>query len=538
MALQNIDGERALAWGAIEAGVSVVTGYPGSPGTNTFTALEEMGKDYGHNTEWCVNERVALDQAAGASQAGRRALVCLKSVGMNVALDTVMVLNMTGVHAGLVMVMGDDPGAWGSQNEQDTRLISPLTELPMVEVSDPIEGRATMKWAFEFSEKHQTIVIIRLTRSYSVSTAEMEGLNPPATRTSLSPAREPYRFISALITVHDSHTRLHGKIKAIGEEFDNSPLNEVWGSGKTGVIATGMVYTKFKEAVEGSDLTGIQALKLNTLYPLPAETIGNFMKSCDRIIVLEEVDPYLEDAIKAIGYDAGATARIHGKRTGHVNWEGELFRWHIQRTISEFVPDFSPNETFTEENWEAERPFRKAHCAGCPYVEVIKAFREVAQELGQNPYLSADPGCVVMAAKYLDTKLCFGSAIGVASGMQAAGVNERTVAICGDSAFYHAAMNGIIQARATDSNTIVMVLDNGGSVTTGGQPTPDRGIKIKDGSGNLVGIKEISAVLGADPIWTVEDEDTDEQMRKTFKEALQNDSFSMIIVKKLCKHVE
>jgi indolepyruvate ferredoxin oxidoreductase alpha subunit len=285
MALQNIDGERALAWGAIEAGVSVVTGYPGSPGTNTFTALEEMGKDYGHNTEWCVNERVALDQAAGASQAGRRALVCLKSVGMNVALDTVMVLNMTGVHAGLVMVMGDDPGAWGSQNEQDTRLISPLTELPMVEVSDPVEGRATMKWAFEFSEKHQTIVIIRLTRSYSVSTAEMEGLNPPATRTSLPPAREPYRFISALITVHDSHTRLHRKLKAIKEEFENSPLNEVWGSGRTGIIATGMVYTKFKEAVEGVDLTGIQALKLNTLYPLPAETIGNFMKSCDRIIV-------------------------------------------------------------------------------------------------------------------------------------------------------------------------------------------------------------------------------------------------------------
>jgi indolepyruvate ferredoxin oxidoreductase alpha subunit len=169
---------------------------------------------------------------------------------------------------------------------------------------------------------------------------------------------------------------------------------------------------------------------------------------------------------------------------------------------------------------------------------VIKAFREVARELGQNPFLSADPGCVVMAAKYLDTKLCFGSAIGVASGMQAAGVTERTVAICGDSAFYHAAMNGIIQARATDSNTIVMVLDNGGAVTTGGQPTPDRGIKIVDGSGNLVGIQEISAVLGANPIWIVEDEDTDEQMRKTFREALQNDSFSMVIVKKLCKHLD
>jgi indolepyruvate ferredoxin oxidoreductase alpha subunit len=538
MALQNVDGERALAWGAIEAGVSVVTGYPGSPGTNTFNALEETAKDYGHNTEWCVNERVALDQAAGASQAGRRSLVCLKSVGMNVALDTVMVLNMTGVHAGLVMVMGDDPGAWGSQNEQDTRPISPLCELPMVEVSDPVEGRATMRWAFEFSEKHQTIVIIRLTRSYSVSVAEVEGLSPPSERVSLPPAREPYRFISALVTVHDSHTRLHGKLRAIEAEFETSDLNQITGSGRTGVIATGMVYTKFQEAVEGADLTGVQTLKLNTLYPLPAETIGNFMKSCDQIIVLEEVDPYLEDAIKVIGYDVGASAKIHGKRTGHVNWEGELFRWHIQKTIAEYVPDFTPETPYTEENWESERPFRKAHCAGCPYVEIITAFREVAASLGQNPYLSADPGCVVTAAEYLDAKLCMGSAIGVASGYQAAGVTERTVAICGDSAFYHAGLNGIVQASAAGSNSIMLVLDNGGAMTTGGQPTPDGGLDLKDGSGNKVGIREIAAVFGADPIWEVGKDDTDEQMRDTFKAALENDTFSMIIVRKPCKHVD
>jgi indolepyruvate ferredoxin oxidoreductase alpha subunit len=538
MALQNVDGEQALAWGAIEAGVSVVTGYPGSPGTNTFNALEETAKDYGHNTEWCVNERVALDQAAGASQAGKRALVCLKSVGMNVALDTVMVLNMTGVHAGLVMVMGDDPGAWGSQNEQDTRPISPLSELPMVEVSDPVEGRATMRWAFEFSEKHRTIVIIRITRSYSVSIAEMEGLKAPAQRVSLPPAREPFRFISALVTVHESHTRLHGKLRAIEQEFESSSLNQITGAGRTGIIATGMVYTKFREAVEGVDLSGIQTLKLNTLYPLPSQTIGNFMKSCDQIIVLEEVDPYLEDAIKTIGYDAGASANIYGKRSGHVNWEGELFRWHIQKTIAEYIPDFTPTNTYMEENWESERPFRKAHCAGCPYVKIIKAFREVAESLGQNPYLSADPGCVVTAAKYLDTKLCMGSAIGVASGMQAAGVTERTVAICGDSAFYHAGLNGIVQARAAGSNSIMLVLDNGGALTTGGQPTPDGGLPLKDGFGNTVGIREIGAVFGANPIWEIEKDDTDEQMRETFRAALENDTFSMIIVRKPCKHIE
>lgn len=538
MARQNVHGEQALAWGAIEAGVSVVTGYPGSPGTNTFIALEETAKDYGHHTEWCVNERVALDQAAGASQAGKRALVCLKSVGMNVALDTVMVLNMTGVHGGLVMLMGDDPGAWGSQNEQDTRPISLLCELPMVEVSTPEEGRATMRWAFDFSERHRSIVIIRITRSYSVSVAELDGLNPPAERPDLKPAREPYRFISALVTVHKSHTRLHNKLKAIEEEFEKSDLNSVTGSGKTGIITTGMVHTKFLEAAEGADLSDVRILKLNTLYPLPAETVGNFLTHCDKVLVLEEVDPYLENAIKTIGYDAGATAKILGKRSGHVNWEGELFRWHIQKALDEVLPEFSPTRTYAEEDWESEKPFRKAHCAGCPYEEIIRAFREEAEALGQNPFLSADPGCVVMAAEYLDTKLCMGSAFGVASGMQAAGVVERTVAITGDSAFYHAALNPLVQAKASGSNSILIVLDNGGAMTTGGQPTPDGGLPQKNGRGDKVGIREIAAVCGVDPIWEIGKDDTDEQMRETFRTALLNDTFSMIIIRKPCKHVD
>ena len=152
MTLQKIDGNRALAWGAIEAGVSLVTGYPGSPTTGTFQALAESAHEFGHLAEWCLNERMALDIAAGASQGGKRALVCLKSVGMNVALDTLMTLNLTGVHAGLVILLGDDPGAWGSQNEQDTRLLAPLAELPLLEPATPEEGRRMICWAFDFSK--------------------------------------------------------------------------------------------------------------------------------------------------------------------------------------------------------------------------------------------------------------------------------------------------------------------------------------------------------------------------------------------------
>ncbi|MDA0709795.1 MAG: thiamine pyrophosphate-binding protein, partial [bacterium] len=187
----QIDGEKALAWGAVEAGVHLITGYPGSPGTSTFNHLLSLSSDHGHHNEWCLNERIAIDMAAGASQAGKRVLVCLKSVGMNVALDTLMVLNMTGVNAGLVIVMGDDPGAWGSQNEQDTRPLGNLAEIPMLEPATPAEGRAMMRWAFDYSEAIQSVVILRITRSYSVQTEDLPALAPPATKPTKPADREP-----------------------------------------------------------------------------------------------------------------------------------------------------------------------------------------------------------------------------------------------------------------------------------------------------------------------------------------------------------
>lgn len=534
---QSINGERALAWGAVEAGVSLVTGYPGSPGTSTFNALSEMAKDHGHLTEWCPNERIALDMAAGASQGGKRALVCLKSVGMNVALDTLMVLNMTGVHAGLVIVMGDDPGAWGSQNEQDTRPLGPLAETPMLEPATPAEGREMMRWAFEYSETHRTAVILRITRSYSVSTQILPPLNPPAQKPAKKPDREPFNWISALRTTERNHARLHQKLAAIATQFSDLPFNAITGTGKKGVIATGMVHAKLADAIKGADTSGLSILKLGALYPLPDTLIARFLTSCDEVLVLEEVDPYLEDAVKTIGYDAGATPPIFGKRTGHVNWVGELFRHHIQTALDAYLPGFAPATHYTRENWEKEKPLRKNHCAGCPFPQVLTALREEARALGQNPFLSADPGCIVMAAEMLDTKLSMGSAIGVACGLARAGVSERTIALCGDSAFYHGGINALVHARATNATPILVVLDNGGSLTTGGQSTPDRGVPVGDATGPRVTIADLSLACGATIVREIQEKDSDAQMRTVFRQALQDPTLNVVIVRKACKAV-
>jgi indolepyruvate ferredoxin oxidoreductase alpha subunit len=532
----SIDGEKALAWGAVEAGVHLVTGYPGSPGTNTFNNLADLAKDHGHHAEWCLNEHIAIDMAAGSSQAGKRAMVCLKSVGMNVALDTLMVLNMTGVNAGLVIVMGDDPGAWGSQNEQDTRPLGPLAEVPMLEPATPAEGRAMIRWAFEYSEAIESVIILRITRTYSTYTEELSPLQSPLEKPSKPADREPMSWISALRTTQANHTRVHEKLAKATGDFSELAFNRVNGSGKKGIIASGIVHTKLMEALKGADTSGLSILKLSTLYPLPRDLIASFMAHCEEILICEEVDPYIEDNVKTIGYDSGHTPPIIGKRTGHIASVSELFRWQIQNALDNFLPGFSPNKRYTEENWESEKPFRKNHCAGCPFPEVLKALRDEAKDLGQNPFVSADPGCVVMASQMLDTKLSMGSAIGVACGLQRADIAERTIAVCGDSAFYHGGINALIHARTTGSNPILLVLDNGGALTTGGQGTPDRGFLLNGEPGPAVTIADLALVCGATIVREIKENDGDEEMRAVFRQALNDNTLNVIIARKPCTH--
>lgn len=534
----QINGDTALAWGAIEAGVSCVTGYPGSPGTGTFSALADTAGEYGHDAEWCLNERIALDVAAGVSQGGRRVLVCMKSVGMNVALDTLMVLNMTGVHAGLVILMGDDPGAWGSQNEQDGRFFAPLAEVPMLEPATPEEGRRMMRWAFDFSESFRTVVILRITRSFSVCQDEQPPVRRPAARPTRAPDREPMRWISSLSNCIPNHGRLHRKLQEISESFERVPFNRIEGAGDLGVIASGFVHRKLQDALEGADSSRLACLKLGSLYPLPGSLILDFLNQCSQVLVLEEVDPYLEDSVKTIGYDAGVTPKVIGKRSGHVPGEGELFRWQMQNALKAHLPDLAPSRVYTEAGWQEEKPYRKSHCAGCPYNDILAALREEAAALDQNPFLTADPGCVVIAARHLDTKLCMGSAIGAAVGLRKAGVRERVVAITGDSAFYHSSINALIHARSVGADVLLVVLDNAGSLTTGGQPTPDRGVPVDGNPGPVVGINDLAAACGVESVWTVEEADPESRMRSIFREALQTEGLGLVTIRKRCEAVD
>jgi indolepyruvate ferredoxin oxidoreductase, alpha subunit len=536
MSLQTITSAQALAQGALVAGVKVVTSYPGSPSSETVELLIEFAAQHGLHVEWSSNEKVAMEIGIGVSIAGRRALVCTKSVGMNAMIDPLMVLNLTPVHGGLVILLGDDPGGYGSQNDQDTRPIASMVEMPMMEPATPAEGFAMMHAAFDISEKYHTAVIVRQTRSFTQQSEPVDIPPGPYSHPSLGFAREPWRFVPVPKNVVEKHRELHQRLTKLEPWANTAPFNKVDGSGEVGIIAAGFVYRKLLDVLGDAPRQNLRLLKIGILYPLPRELVSHFLIDCRHVLVFEENEPYLETQIKAVAHDSGCSARIFGKQTGHVHREGELFRWQIQQALERFLPGFVPVRAYLEQDEAMERPPRENHCAGCRFGVIVDALREVAAGLGQNPVLIADPGCLTPVADRIDAKFAIGSAVGVAEGLARAGIGERAVALFGDSSFFHTTLPAIVNAVHQRSDILMVVLDNGATVTSGFQPHP--GVE-RDAHGELapaLDIERIARACGVADVHTVGPEDLDKQLRPLFHQGLTRPGLRLIVARSPCNH--
>jgi indolepyruvate ferredoxin oxidoreductase alpha subunit len=502
--LQPLNGDQALAYGALASGVKLVTSYPGSPGTGTVETLIELGGDHGVYVEWTSNEKVAIEMGIGASIAGRRALVCAKSVGMNLTIDPLMALNLTPVKGGLVILLGDDPGAYGSQNDQDTRSLALMLEMPLMEPSSPAESYDMMQEAFEISENFNTAVIIRITRSFTQQTESVslsEKLHPDF---DLGFEREPWRFVPAPKNAVKKHKELHERILEIGQWADDSSFNQITGVGKRGVVAAGFTYRKLTDVLGDAINGNFRILKLSTLYPLPEKVIAKFLTECDEVLILEENEPFVESQIKALAYDLGARTKILGKQSAHVSREGELYRWQIQVALSKFYPKFVPGKSYLQENEADEIPEKENFCAGARYGEVLDALEAASESLGQKLVLVGDPGCLVTVAERLDAKYAIGSAIGVADGLSKAGIKERPVALFGDSAFFHTSIPAMCNAVHNRSDILMVLLDNQSTASTGHQPHPGIG---KDAMGQEVpklSFEQIARACGMEQVYSVD----------------------------------
>ena len=529
--LKMVNGDEAMAYGAFDSGVKLVSSYPGSPSSGTVDTLIELARKHDIYVEWSSNEKVAMELAIGASIAGRRALVCVKSVGMNAMVDPLMVLNLTPVHGGLVILLGDDPGGYGSQNDQDTRSLVSMLEIPMMEPSSPGEGYAMMKEAFQVSEQYHTAVIIRETRGFTLQMEEIQMTASTDIESGLGIARETWRFVPVPRNAVEKHKELHQRIRALGSWADDVSFNQITGKGSKGILAAGYTYQKLLDVLGGEPADEFCILKLSSVFPLPAEVIQKFLTNCSEILVFEENEPYLETHIKAIAYDIESRCKIFGKQSRHVNREGELFRWQIQESLNRFIPEIGVTSNYIKENEKNELPEKESYCGNCHYNEILDILGEAAKELNQKPVLIGDPGCLVTAAHRLDAKFAIGSAVGVADGISKTGAKERSVALFGDSSFFHTSLPGICNAVHSRSDILMIVLDNGAAVTSGCQPNPGSGKNAMGNDAPVLSIEDIARSCGVQYVYQADFDLSDLELKKLFLEVLKNRRLTLLTIK-------
>jgi len=507
-----ISGAYALARGAIEAGVSLVTGYPGAPATTVFNHITDLTSPDEVQAEWSGNEKVAIEMAFGASVGGMRSLLCVKSVGLNIALDPLMAFNLSGCNAGFVILVGDDPGSWGSQNEQDSRALALAAELPLLEPATVADAQAAMRQAFQLSEEVGLPVIVRVTRALILAKApelaekEIQTTSPPSFR------REFMRWVVLPINVVDCHRQLHRRLDVVRARFEGSLLNGVEGDGPCGVVAAGFAYQKLLTLLDGAVPPQLRILRLGTFYPLPVKQVTIFLQAVESVLVVEETARLVERAVRAVAQRAGLNLPVYGRDTGHVPRVGELFAPHIAAALNELAPQLAlPPEGET-------------------------------QLSGRDEFIVVgDPGCMVRAQlppyELLDVKHSLGSSIGMAAGVALSqvkrGTGKRVVALVGDSGFLHSGLNGLVDATRVGAKMLALVLDNGATALSGGQPHPASRVDARGRPQRAVDVAALAREAGAGEVRVV-DLDRGEDIRAAIQMGVEFDGVAVVIARGRC----
>ena len=529
-------GSEALAHGALVSGVQLVTSYPGSPTTATVQALLKLAGEK-IRIEWSINEKSAFDTAFGASLAGARSMVCLKSVGLNVALDSLMVSNLAPGDGGFVILVGDDPGSWGSQNEEDSRLLVSAAEIPLLEPTSVAESLATMVGAFELSERFRVPVAVRITRALAIDQDHVaippgSVLEPQLARFE----RKGDRFNVLPIHVVEMHGSLQATVDKVQEVFERSPLNGEAGVGQQGIITAGYAASKLAPILAASNDPPLRTLYLSTLYPLPATLITSFLAKLDAVLVLEETAPYLETLVRATAQQARLTLPVLGRSTRHLPGAGELFAPQITQAVASLLPEW-PWPRF--EPARRTMPSRDPLCDDCPYIPTVEALTTVMERHGGRDLfvVTGEPGCIVRSQlapwKMLNVKYGMGSSIGLASGLARTGIPQKVIALSGDSALLHSGLGELIDAVQAAVPLLVVVLDNGTTALSGGQPHPGTAADARGQRREPVDLEALIRAAGVDTPAVADPEDVRATLM-ALEEGLDSDRVAVVIARHAC----
>jgi indolepyruvate ferredoxin oxidoreductase alpha subunit len=530
----TLSGSEALAYGALEAGVRFVTGYPGSPATDTVEAIQRLG---GPHTlvRWAINEKSAADAALGVSLAGGRALLCVKAPGLNVALDTLMVANLAPGDGGFVILAGDDPGGWASQSEEDSRVLVQGLEIPMLEPVSAAAARAVMNAAFDLSEQHCLPVVVRVTRALTLDKADLPPLQPVEISSQPSQfKRQPDRWTVLPIHIVTLHQRLQEKMTQVQVQFEHSIHNNEEGDGHLGIIAAGYTAHKVRQVLAESGSPPLRLLSLATLAPLPEERLTAFLDGLDAVLVIEELLPYIETQIQSLAQRRKLTLPVYGRLSEHLPGAGELFEDALGAALARFLPDW-PWPQF--EIAQRSMPSRVSLCEGCPYIPAFEHLLAVIERNGgRDAYvITGETGCLVRAQlppyQLLDIKYSMGSSIGLARGLKHAGVPQQAIALSGDSAFLHNGLGELIDAVQSGVDLLVVLLDNNKTAMTGGQPHP--ATRAAESQHKPVNLAALVRAAGVAQVVVIDPEDI-AATQSAYEQGLKSSGVSVVIVEKPC----
>lgn len=498
-------GNEAIARGALEAGVAFTAAYPGTPSSEIALQFFQISMETDLYFEYSVNEKVALEIAAGAAMCGLKTMVTMKHVGVNVAADALMTLAYTGIVGAMVVVIADDPYMFSSQNEQDSRYYAKLSGLPMLEPSTVAEAKELTVYAFALSAELKLPVLLRTTTriNHSSSTVTLGAMQQRLTQGFFE--KNPFAYVCIPAVSRNLHPKLLEKYDRAAERSNRSMWNRIEGTGRWGVVCNGVSYGYVSDAIrELGEAESFRILRVGFSHPFPETMAQTFLEGCEKVLVVEEGEPCLEEAVRNSAQKVGLTLEVQGKGEGLFSRLYEFNPALVKQVIAEFFGlPFQAYQPIQTDDLPEAPPRLPNLCAGCPHRATYVAIREVFGDLAIYP---TDIGCYTLGLlpplNMGDFLIAMGAGVGTAGGFARA-TGRKVVAFIGDSTFFHSGLSPLANAIYNNHDFTLVVLDNGTTAMTGHQPHPGVDLSHLNLARNPISIEAAVRGLGVQQVITV-----------------------------------
>ncbi|MDA8308981.1 MAG: indolepyruvate ferredoxin oxidoreductase subunit alpha [Deltaproteobacteria bacterium] len=530
-------GNEAIARGAVEAGLAVGATYPGTPSSEISNALFEMSRESDLYFEYSANEKVALEVAAAAACSGLRSMAIMKHVGLNVAADPLLTLAYLGVKGGMVVVTADDPLMFSSQNEQDNRYYGKLAGIPVLEPSSVEEAKEMVRYAFDLSEKVGEPVLFRTTTRINHSTGVVTPGELLPVKTTGDFEKDPFRWVPIPAVARNLHVKLLKNLEEAKRLSETCGYNFTVGGGTWGIICNGVSYNYVSDGIKDLGIEDrVRILRIGFSHPLPEKLIKTFLAGCEKVLVVEEGEPYMEEAVKAFAQEEGLTIPIKGKAPDLLSRLYEFDPAMVRKAMAAYFGVSYTPAVLPDLSDVPEIPQRPPNlCAGCSHRASFYIVKKAAE--GMQTIYPSDIGCYTLGIlpplEMADYLLCMGSSLGAGCGFSKS-TDKKVISFIGDSTFFHSGIPGLINAIFNNHNMTLVILDNGTTAMTGHQPNPGVDMSTLNLSGyGRVSIEEVVRGVGA-PFVTVIQPLKVKKSIEAVREALAFKGVSVVISRQIC----